>query len=209
MCHHIIVLSPSAPLPFVHLAGLGDYLSEGIGLFLSFCFSVLSSKNCVLFAQITFSISCPHACINSLFSSTLFSFPFSQTCHIKDIIFLAIGLLSDIHSNVCTNHGSGPRHLLWDFDILYTSRCYWLWCSSWYIASFFPSPIAVSLSTLDPSPSLWPPGSHSLLCHRMSSCLKTHNPVRSWHGHVLLMPVKNNTASSQGRFTICSCHSTG
>lgn len=43
---------------------------------------------------------------------------------------------------------------------------------------------------LDPSPFLWAPGSHSLLCHRVSSCFKTHNPVRSWHGHVPLMPVK-------------------
>lgn len=31
---------------------------------------------------------------------------------------------------------------------------------------------------------------HSVRCHWVSLCFKTHNPVRSWHGNVHLMPVK-------------------
>lgn len=68
---------PISPPDCKHLAGPGDYLSGRIGFFLSFFLFLLLSfvitEQLPSFAQITFSISCPHACINSLFFHLLAS----------------------------------------------------------------------------------------------------------------------------------------
>lgn len=159
-----------------------------------FCFSVLSSKNCALFAQITSSLSCPHACINSLFSFTWFFFsPFFPNLSHKKTFLYAVGLFSGTHSLMSARtaglvRGSYCTTLI-SFVQVDTSDC----DVPLDILHRFPlsfSSFPFYSVPLDPSPFLWAPGSHSLLCHRVSSCFKTHNPVRSWHGHVPLMPVK-------------------
>lgn len=122
-------------------------------------------------------------------------FPPLPARHIKGC-FARRTLLRYSLSNVWMIHRSDPRWLRDDFDILCTTGYFRLWCSFliYCIVLYPPSPPLTGFPfysvPLDPFPLLCARGSHSLLCHRVSLCFKTHNPVRSWHGNVLLMPVK-------------------
>lgn len=105
-------------------------------------------------------------------------------------------------------HRSDPRWLRDDFDILCTTGYFRLWCSFLiYCIVLYPPTPSTPLTgfpfysvPLVPFSLLCAWGSHSLLCHWVSLCFKTHNPVRSWHSNVLLMPVK--VIQPVGQYTI-------
>lgn len=112
------------------------------------------------------------------------------TCHMKRL--LSLPLLKFLLSNVWMIHWSDPRGYSMTLISFVQSN----------ISSFSPYTASYIHSPLHPSGFLFlsvplflfsllcARSRHTVLCHRVSLCFKTHNPVRNWHNYVHLMPVK-------------------
>lgn len=87
--------------------------------------------------------------------------------------------------------------LQYDFDILCTIKIFALYSevslNTLHLAVkfFLPSAFLFFPAPCSPSSLLCARRRrHTVLCHWVSLCFKTHNPVRSWHSNVHLMPIK-------------------